>query len=332
VEKLIINAAAAALSSRGVQRYLEGVTRHLRWPNVIEMLPLGRYRSLERARELLRRGRPDAIFWTPCQRGPLWAHNHVVTVHDCINVEYIYARDWRLGGYRRMFNVVLDNAAAIVAISEATKGAILRNFDVDESRVVVVRSGEDAFAPVADDVLPTDSPPTPFILMVTNRLPHKNAQMACSALASSKAAATHMQLRVVGELPANAVEACRNSGLVLETHTWVDDQTLRHWYRTCKFLISPSLDEGHNMPIAEALACGATVLCSDIPVHREYYDGRVAFFDPRRRESIVHAIDDALDGRIQPPSSAVAVRRSFADVARDYEAIFTAVADGAKLK
>jgi glycosyltransferase involved in cell wall biosynthesis len=252
-------------------------------------------------------------------------------VHDCISIEYVYAGDWRLGAYRRMFNRVLDNAAAIVAISKATKAAILRNFDVEESRIRVVRSGDDTILPLAEDAMPTDARTAPFVLMVINTLPHKNADMACSALASSKAAAMRMQLRVVGELPASAIATCRDSGLELEVHAGVDDRTLRDWYRTCSFLISPSLDEGHNLPIAEALAHGARVLCSDIAVHREYYDGRVIFFDPRRRDSLVHAIDAVLDGRAQWPSPLRPVdHRSFADVARDYEAVFTAVARGEK--
>ncbi len=325
--ELIVNAPAVASSSRGVRRYTDAVMRHLRWPEGIEMLAAGRSRSLARPRELLYRGRRDVVLWTPCQRGPLWAHNHVVTVHDCINVEYVYARDWRLSAYKRLFNAILNNAAAIVAISAATKSAILRNYAVDDARIQVVRSGEDAFATPTEDVMPVDATAAPpFILMVINSLPHKNAVMACSALASSKAVAERIPVRIVGDLPESAVAACRKAGVVLEVHQAVDDRALRHWYRTCRFLCSPSLDEGHNLPIAEALACGARILCSDIPVHREYYQGRVVFFDPRRRDSMVDALDAAIAGSIEwPPALAADSRRSFAEVARDYESIFTAV-------
>ena len=79
---LIVNDPAARLSSRGVQRYLASVMRELSWDGRVERLALVHGRTIERARELLRRGREDAILWTPCQRGPLRAHNHVVTVHD----------------------------------------------------------------------------------------------------------------------------------------------------------------------------------------------------------------------------------------------------------
>jgi len=53
----------------------------------------------------------------PHHSGPLWAHNHVVTLHDCINVEYTYRNDWRLPVFRRMFNLVLANARVVVALS-----------------------------------------------------------------------------------------------------------------------------------------------------------------------------------------------------------------------
>jgi hypothetical protein len=75
--------------------------------------------------------------------------------------------------------------------------------------------------------------------------------------------------------------------------------------------------------VAEALSLGADVLCSDIEVHREYYEGRVAFFDPLREEAIVDALDRALDAsRPWFPRDTVTPARRFEHVARDYESVF----------
>lgn len=334
---LIVNGPAVALSSRGVRRYLEGVMHHLRWPGQVEFLRLGPYRSLERPRELLRRGRKDAILWTPCQRGPIWAHNHVVTVHDCINVEYVHVHDWRLPAFRRLFNSVLNGATRIVAISQATKDAILRNYTVDESRITIIRSGEDAFladtvdsesAGINSNPGAADTSSPPFVLMVTNSLPHKNALAACVAFADSRLAAAGWSLRVIGSIPPEATTACQRRSARVEVHATVDDALLAKWYRTCQFLLSPSLAEGHNLPIAEALALKARVLCSNIAAHREFYSGRVLFFDPCRQEAIVDALNTAMERPQDWPRSAapLSANRSFADVARDYEAVFASVA------
>lgn len=103
---LTINTAAVAASSRGVRRYYASVMKSLNWPGRVETLDSGGGGAAGRIRELLLRGRSDAILWTPCQRGPLRAHNHVITVHDCINVDYVYRHDWRLPIYRRMMHML----------------------------------------------------------------------------------------------------------------------------------------------------------------------------------------------------------------------------------
>jgi len=325
---LTVNASAVAGSSFGVRRYFAAVMQHLPWPGAIDSFSPGRWPRFERPRELLHRGRPDAVFWTPCQRGPLRAPHHVVTVHDCINVEYVHRNDWRLPIYRRLFNAILDGTERVVTISSATRDAVLRNYRIDESRITVIRSGRDAFARQGDERLIAEARAgRPYVLLVTNALPHKNNLAACEAFSRSSAPAQGLALRVVGSLPDDAREACRRHGILLEEHTRIDDAQLAAWYAGCRFLLSPSLAEGHNLPIAEALAQGANVLCTDIPVHREFYDGEVRFFEPGRMDAFVQALDAAVasDGPWFPANRGV-VHRSFADVARDYAALFTSLA------
>lgn len=325
---LTVNAAAVAGSSFGVRRYFAAVMQHLPWPNAVDTFSPGRWPRLERPRELLYRGRADSIFWTPCQRGPLRAHHHVVTVHDCINVEYVHRDDWRLPAYLRLFNAILDGAERVVTISAATRDAVLRNYRIDESKISVIRSGRDAFARLRDVQIAAEARvDRPYVLLVTNALPHKNNLAACEAFARSCGPAKGLTLRVVGSLSDDAREACHRHGVVLEEHARINDAQLAAWYAGCRFLLSPSLAEGHNLPIAEALAQGANVLCTDIPVHREFYDGEVRFFEPDRPDAFIQALDAAItaDG---PWFTARrdAVHRSFADVAREYATLFTSLA------
>ena len=328
---LIINGIAVSRTSLGGRRYCHGVLQALAWHKPVETTPLPRWPKLERIDELLLRGRSDAIFWSPNQRGPLFAHNHVVTVLDCINVEYTYRGDWRLPLLRRMFNVVLENAVAVVAISHATRGAVLRNYSIDPAKVLVI--------PGPVDIPPRSPKPSafeepapsalPFVLMVTNALPHKNTARAAQAFAASDAASRGVALRVVGSIDHAGLAACRSAGVNVELRQGVDDESLARWFAECEFLFSPSLDEGLNLPIAEALAHGGNVLCSDIPVHREFYDGQVAFFDPRDVGGMTNALNDALErGRPWTLSRAVPAGPSFDDVASQYRALFLRLATG----
>lgn len=47
------------------------------------------------------------------------------------------------------------------------------------------------------------------------------------------------------------------------------DGELATLMRGARALLAPSFAEGFDLPVAEALACGTPVLCSDIPAHRE---------------------------------------------------------------
>lgn len=323
---LTVNTPAVASSSRGVRRYFATVMQHLQWPGKVELLAGSSWRPWERLRELLRRGRSDAIFWTPCQRGPIRCRNHVITVHDCINVEYVYRNDWRLSAYRQLTNTIFDGAERIVAISQATKDAVLRNYRVDERKIVIIRSGRTEMTGACEARSPQNDAES-FVLMVTNALPHKNNRFACEGFARSGAVARGVALRVVGELTEDARSLCHRLGVRLQEHHAVSDAELSDWYAQALFLLGPSLAEGHDLPVAEALSMGANVLCSDIPVHREFYEGEVRFFDPARLESLVTAIDAGLaaPGRWFATTPG-RVHRSFIDVAEDYRALFGSLA------
>lgn len=323
--KLVVNGSAVVRSSRGVRRYYDNIARHLSWPGGVSLSAVHDSGAVNRLAELLHRGSGDTIFWSPAQRGPLRALHHVVTVHDCINVEYTYRNDWRLPALRWATQQLLSNAEYVVAISHATKSAILRNYRIRPSSLVVIPSSCDVqIASADDDVSPDGRGGQPFILLVTNSLPHKNTVRTCQALARSRVRAEQVGLRVVGSLPTEALDICNANGISVETASAVSDAMLRDWYRGCRFLLAPSLDEGHDLPIAEALALGTNVLCSDIAAHREFYDGSVTYFDPLDTEAISAAIDQALERQGRWSNSPLPARR-FADVATDYLRLFTAI-------
>lgn len=319
--RLLIDNPAVANSSRGVKRYADAVLANLQWSKGIDYLGATRAGALGRLQEFMERGRRDSILWTPCQRGSLRAFHHVVTVHDCISIEYTYRNDIRMPLYLHMMDLLLRRAEVVVAISHATRAAVLRNFSIESEQVVVIPSAVNVITGV-----PTEQPDpctNPFVLLVTNALPHKNTLATCRAWVRSRGPREGVVLRVIGSLSEEARQVCQEAGVPLHLESGVDDATLALAYRQCRFLLAPSLSEGHDLPVAEALSLGAEVLCSDIEVHREYYDGRVAFFDPLREEAIVDALDRALYApRPWFPRDTVTPARRFEHVARDYESVF----------
>lgn len=70
----------------------------------------------------------------------------------------------------------------------------------------------------------------------------------------------------------------------------VPDSRLATLYATCTAFIFPTLYEGFGMPVHEALAAGARVLCSDIPVLREIGSELVSYSDPTDIRTLAEAI------------------------------------------
>jgi len=325
---ILINSIAANRTSLGVRRYFRSVLQCLESQDEIRYTGVPPLKFLERTTELLLPGRKDAILWSPSHRGPLFARNHVVTVHDCINVEYAHRGDRRLPIFRKMCQQMFENAQAIVAISSATRDALHRNYIVDASKIVVIRSPLDVA--ISAPILPKRADQNrPYILMVVNSFLHKNTVRACRALTRSSALRRGVSLRIVGSIAPEARVICEEAGLVVEFHAGVDDVALANLYAHAIFLFSPSIEEGHNLPIAEALSCGGNVLCTDIPVHREFYDGLVRFCDPYDIASMTASIEEALSSNGSWQISAPPLkRRSFRDVANEYHALFDRISIG----
>lgn len=321
---LIVNGAAAYQSSHGVRRYFENVLKHLELPYRMAITRTGDSKYLTKLFELIELGERGSVLWSPAHRGPLFAHNHVVTVHDCINVEYIYRVGWRAALIRALNQKMFDNAKSIVAISNATRDALLRNYAIDPGVISVIPSSCHVELGEWRPVLSGAKSFMPYVLMVTNRLEHKNAVRACIALRESGIVKRGLGLRVVGSLPPEAINICQLSGIDLKIFSMIEDCELQEMYRDCRIFLSASLEEGHNLTIAEALACGARVLCSDIAAHREFYAGYVDFFDPRSIDSIVSALEQELSCDFSPRAP-VRWDRTFADVASEYRRVFSSI-------
>ena len=92
-------------------------------------------------------------------------------------------------------------------------------------------------------------------------------------------------------------------------------------------LVMPTLAEGGgSAPVGEAVLCGITVICSDIPIMREHMErvgARVLWFDPHNHEDLARRLKDLEDNYEQYKNIAVQQvgslnPRTWRDVADDY--------------
>jgi glycosyltransferase involved in cell wall biosynthesis len=76
---------------------------------------------------------------------------------------------------------------------------------------------------------------------------------------------------------------------------YVDDAVLASLYSGATAVVIPSLAEGFGLPAVEGAACGATMVLSDLPAHRETLDGGALFFPPTEPEALTTVLVWLLD-------------------------------------
>ena len=75
---------------------------------------------------------------------------------------------------------------------------------------------------------------------------------------------------------------------------YIPDNELIILYNTCSLFVYPSLHEGFGLPILEAMACGAAVICSNSSSLPELIECTEALFDPKKPSAIANKITEVL--------------------------------------
>ncbi len=204
----------------------------------------GARRWMRRARDLKRRHAQAPFTDLFTDHGPVVYPRRVrnlVTLHD-LRFLHGYGGTLRALYGRFRYGAVLRRAAAVIAVSRSVGDEATRTYDLDARRVLVA-------ANAAADVF--RQPPAESVrrgALVVGRDEPRKARGA-------------------------AVAAAREAGVALEiVDGEIDDMTLAAKYGAAQWLLAPSLLEGFDLPVVEALACGTPVIASDIGPHRDLVD------------------------------------------------------------
>jgi alpha-1,3-rhamnosyl/mannosyltransferase len=166
--------------------------------------------------------------------------------------------------------------------------------------VVTPEAADSSFRPVddrslLDTVKARYSLPPSFVLAVGARRPHKNFALLVKAAGATRSKAT---LLFVGEaderFPDEAAEAAKGMGDRVRFLGNVPEAELPAIYSLATVFACPSTVEGFGLPVLEAMACGAPVVCSDIPVLREVAGDAALLAGPRDIPAWAAALDRVL--------------------------------------
>ena len=296
----------------GVQRFaflLVEALKH-KYPSIKVYVPKGNYNHLPFEVEII--GTRQGVLWEQvdlpfflkkkgkptlvnlCNVAPLFYGNNVITLHDvAFKVNPIWF-GWAFQAYYNfLIPLLIKKAKHIITVSEFSKSEIQKHYKVKENAISVVYN-------ICRITPVTNSEKQPFILFVGSLNPRKNLNTLLKAYEKVNQS---IQLYIVGEKEKSFADSpelskyLANKNIVFKGY--VSDEELDNYYKGAQLFVSLSHYEGFNIPVLEALASGAEVLISDIPVHRELYNGVASFANPMDSEEVASKINSALENQLE---------------------------------
>jgi glycosyltransferase involved in cell wall biosynthesis len=238
---------------------------------------------------------------------PARAARRVVTIHD---VYFKYAPEHvdTYGGeyFLKTFDRKLPRVDHIIAISEFTRGEILKFYPIDPARISVVPHAVDLgrFSPEPRegdaDVLGKLGIEPPFLLCVATIEPRKNLITLIEAYARMR-----QILRAGGQKPPHlvitgqpawgirALEArVKEASLqnIVKLTGYLEDEMIPPLYRQALGFVFPSVYEGFGMPALEAMACGCPAAVSQAASLPEVAGEAALYFNPRDSDSMARVL------------------------------------------
>ena len=239
----------------------------------------------------------------------LYRGKFVVTIHDLTHTlipgkkkSHIIHRL----AYHLVFWNAVRSASKIIAVSQATKQAILDYFRINPDKIQVVYEGfnqiygmmdkDEAFQQVSNRFKVTK----PYILYVGAWRRYKNLPQLALAFNQLIEAGLDLELVLVGESDPFYPEIQERIFSIkhkdrIKALGRISDPELKAVYNAARLFVLPSHMEGFGLTVLEAAACGVPIACSDIPSLREVAGQAAVYFDPDNLQNMTDVIKELIN-------------------------------------
>lgn len=258
----------------------------------------------------------------------------VVTCHDLDTFRCLLSpeADPRPRWFRSMAGRVLSGfkkAKHIICVSETIRQELLHTAWFSADKISVVHNGVHPSCtadpqPRVDhemEELARLQPGQNVLLHVGSTIPRKRIDVLLRVFSAIREKNPNAVLVRVGGAFTPAQEALADELHVSEairTMPFLDRVQLASLYRRADVLLLTSDAEGFGLPLAEALACGCPVVCSDLPVLREVGGQITQFCPPGDVENWASAVSGTLAVLSAAPEMRVRLRHQLVTAAQRF--------------
>ncbi|MDO8529301.1 MAG: glycosyltransferase family 1 protein [bacterium] len=233
---------------------------------------------------------------------------HIHDVSFLAYPEYIFKKD--LLFLKLLMPRSLKRADKVIAVSEFTKDEIIKYYKINPEKVEVIYNalGDDfhSLTPALSreergNISEKYNLPEKFILYVGTLQPRKNIPMLIEAFSVVIKKLPEIKLVIVGSRKAHNFDkkidetiAKNDLREAVVFPGYIDQQDIRNLYSLSGTVVLPSLYEGFEIPILEAMSQKIPVVASKIPAHEEIAGNAVLYFNPRSLDDFSEKLYNSL--------------------------------------
>ena len=307
--KIFVNARFLTQPVSGVQRYGIECSRQIKklHPEVVFLAPKNilhkdiakeldvktigvntghLWEQLDLPLYLSRNGSPP--LFSPANTAPLLYNNNYFTLHD---LAFYHYPEWNSKAFSTWYNIMVPklvhSSRHIFTVSQSIRDEIIKYYRVLPSKVSVTYNG--ISAQMMAERRGRGIEKEKIILAVGTFSKRKNHQNLVKAFLESRIKDEY-QLVIIGDRNKVFAETGIDENLLtrenIKIYERLSSEELIGMYAKAEILVSLSVYEGFGIPVLEGLYSGCKVICSDISVYRELYNGYATFCDPNDLESI----------------------------------------------
>lgn len=276
--------------------------------NIIQykIKPIGPKREWDMFWFLLKYKNKFDLFHSTSNQYPFFLKNGIATIHDIIFTKYLDSPWYTFNFAKRYLSLIvknsIQNAAAIIAVSEATKNEVVTYFNLEANlskKIKIIYEGWEHLLPasVLSEILPVNIINSSYLFYVGSSRIHKNliGLIKGFTIAMNKLP-PNINLVISGDTQhlnkelISLINVANSKTKRIIFTGFVSNSLLKNIFIHSDAFIFPSLNEGFGIPVLEAFYFKKPLLCSDIGSIPEIAGNAALYFNPASPEDIAKTI------------------------------------------